>query len=202
MVTRSGVAALCLLLTQRGAGPGSYMRMKNHMVAHVDTAKDTMFQHATDNVTKQLNDMCDRICQELCVFILQGVYQQIARDYQAALVGSDKQTFSTLTRAERMLRGEMLLLLQQVGMAFADCVPPAPIQLAEPSSVEPQKEQDVDTQSRVEANHEPDADAHIKPEPKASSQPDIDAQIKAEAEAHSQFALSTIPEAVIKAESD
>jgi hypothetical protein len=178
------------------------MRMKNHMAAHVDTAKDTMFKHATDNVTQQLNAMCDRICQELCAFILQGVYQQISHDYQAVLVGSDKQTFSSLTRAERMLRGEMLLALQQVDTAFVECLPSAPAQSARTSVVDPQTEQEVEAPPGVEANAEPGADARIKPEDEPSSEPDIEAQIKGEAEAYSQSAIATDTERVIKAESD
>jgi hypothetical protein len=178
--------------------------MKNHMAAHVDTAKDTMFKHATDNVTQQLNAMCDRICQDLCAFLLKGIYQQISRDYQAVLIGSDKQAFSSLTRAERMLRGEMLLALQQVDMAFADCIPAVPTQSARTPSVEPQTEQVVAVQSGVKADIKREADVHIKSEhePPSSSEPDVEAQIKAEAEAYSQSATATKAEPVIKTESE
>lgn len=105
------------------AGPGSYMRMQNHMASYVDNARDTMFKHATDNVADQLKAMCDQIRQELNTLILQGAYQQTSGDYQAVLVGSNKQNFSTLSRAERILRVEMLLALEEADTAFDDCIP-------------------------------------------------------------------------------
>jgi hypothetical protein len=105
------------------AGPGSYMRMKNHMAGYVDNARDTMFKHATDHVADQLKVMCDCIRHELDMLVLQGAYQQTSGDYHAVLVGSNKHNFSTLSRAERILRVEMLLALEEADTAFDDCIP-------------------------------------------------------------------------------
>lgn len=100
------------------AGPGTYMRMKGHMATHVDSAKDTMFQHATDNLRGLLSAMVAQIRNELVNMILLVVHKEISRDYQAVLVGGDTQNFSTLSRDERMLRGEVLIFLGEAENTF------------------------------------------------------------------------------------
>jgi hypothetical protein len=39
-------------------GPGSFMRMKDHMVGHVDRARHNMFNEATNSVEKHIGRMC------------------------------------------------------------------------------------------------------------------------------------------------
>jgi hypothetical protein len=181
------------------------MRMKEHMSTYVETAKNTMFKHATDTVTKQLRAMCDQIRQELCSFLLDGVHQQIARDYQGILVGSDKKDFSSLTRAERMLRSDLMFVLEATDLIFADCLPPEPI---DPTSL---KEQEVEAQIRLEveeleARYQAEAGTCLERMNRCDLEADIEgaveAQIKQGHEAHSQPADGTQSKPVLKVDSE
>jgi len=109
------------------------MRMKNHMHAHVDINRHTMFNHAADTVRDQLKAMCDQICQELWDQVLQNIFKNLSRDYLSVLGTDSTKAVSAITRAERMLRGELsLMLAQDADVVFKDCLPgadtPAPDQ--------------------------------------------------------------------------
>lgn len=100
--------------------------MKTHMHNHVDKTRHTMFNHATDTVRAQLEAMCDKICQELWNQVLQNIFKHLSRDYLSVLGTADAKTVSTVTRAERMLRGELsLMLAQDADLVFKDCLPGA-----------------------------------------------------------------------------
>ncbi|OIW28489.1 hypothetical protein CONLIGDRAFT_578624 [Coniochaeta ligniaria NRRL 30616] len=125
-------------------GAGQYMRMKTHMHNHVDKTRHTMFNHAADTVRAQLEAMCDKICQELWNQVLQNIFKHLSRDYLSVLGTADAKAVSTVTRAERMLRGELsLMLAQDADLVFKDCLTgaqaPAVQQptLEQPASEEP-----------------------------------------------------------------
>ncbi|KAF6824031.1 tat pathway signal sequence [Colletotrichum musicola] len=100
------------------SGQGSYARMKRHMVEHVENSRHNMFRHSTDSVKEQLQALCKRVEDEMASQV-QGIYNLLARDYLAVLVGVDaKMQPAGLPRAERILRGEMLPLLQDARRWF------------------------------------------------------------------------------------
>ncbi|KXH33006.1 hypothetical protein CSIM01_05141 [Colletotrichum simmondsii] len=101
------------------SGPGSYARMKNHMVSHVETSSATMFRHSTDSVKEQLEALCRRLQDELTTQV-QDIYSLLARDYLHVLIGVDKDPKPAgLPRAERLLRAEMYHKLEQTAKRFA-----------------------------------------------------------------------------------
>lgn len=100
-------------------GPGSYMRMKNLMLDHVNSRRSVMFRNATNHVQRQLNDLCDRVGQDLKAEIDQ-MRARLARDYLAVLVGVDVASMGLgPSRVELMLRAEMMPVLAKVDHFFA-----------------------------------------------------------------------------------
>ncbi|KAK3324641.1 hypothetical protein B0T19DRAFT_429037 [Cercophora scortea] len=99
-------------------GPGSFKRMKDAMARHVETNRATMFREATGVVQGQLEQMCTQI-EEAMTIELQDLYARVARDYLAVLVGSDASAMQGLSRAERMLRQEMLPILDRADLYFS-----------------------------------------------------------------------------------
>lgn len=61
-------------------GPGSYARMKTHMVSHVETARRTMFRAAVDVVKAQLTSMCRQVDDNL-MGVTEELYEKVERDY-------------------------------------------------------------------------------------------------------------------------
>lgn len=95
------------------------MRMKNIMINHVTTHRNTMFRNATDVVKRQLEDLCDRIGSEMEAHVHE-LHARLARDYLAVLVGVDVASMQRgVPRAELMLRAEMAPLLGDVDGEFA-----------------------------------------------------------------------------------
>ncbi|KAL2196856.1 hypothetical protein P885DRAFT_69332 [Corynascus similis CBS 632.67] len=100
-------------------GPGSYMRMKNLMLDHVNSRRSVMFRNATNHVQRQLNDLCDRVGQDLKAEIDQ-MRARLARDYLAVLVGVDVASMGLgPSRVELMLRAEMMPVLAKADHFFA-----------------------------------------------------------------------------------
>ncbi|KAK1957604.1 hypothetical protein LY78DRAFT_741803 [Colletotrichum sublineola] len=101
------------------SGTGSYARMKSHMVNHVESSRHTTFRHATDSVREQLRALCRRVEDEMTQQV-QEIYNLLARDYLAVLVGVDNNTkHSSLPRPECLLRVEMRSILETTGQWFA-----------------------------------------------------------------------------------
>ncbi|KAK2040434.1 hypothetical protein LZ31DRAFT_634095 [Colletotrichum somersetense] len=101
------------------SGPGSYARMKSHMVNHVENSRHTMFRHSTDSVKEQLQELCSRVEHEIAQQV-QDIYNLLARDYLAVIVGVDNNAKHTsLPRSERLLRAEMRPILETTGQWFA-----------------------------------------------------------------------------------
>ncbi|KAH6855788.1 hypothetical protein B0I37DRAFT_365794 [Chaetomium sp. MPI-CAGE-AT-0009] len=104
-------------------GPGSYMRMKNLMLAHVTDHRGSMFRVATNAVQEQLEEMCHKIGEELGASI-QELQARLARDYLSVLVGVDASSVGLgPSRVELMLRGEMEPLLRKADRFFAELFP-------------------------------------------------------------------------------
>ncbi|GKT85786.1 tat pathway signal sequence [Colletotrichum tofieldiae] len=101
------------------SGPGSYARMKSHMVNHVESSRHTMFRHSTNSVKEQLQALCKRVEDEMAQQV-QDIYNLLARDYLAVIVGTDNNVkHAGLPRAERLLRAEMCPILEKAGQLFA-----------------------------------------------------------------------------------
>ncbi|KAB5577792.1 Dynamin family-domain-containing protein [Coniochaeta sp. 2T2.1] len=105
------------------SGPGSYLRMKNHMCTHVEQARNTMFHRATDTVRNELKAICDAVGQELGKQILDAIFNNLSRDYMSVLGPDNDKAVSAITRAERMLRGELSSMLSQpADEVLKDCM--------------------------------------------------------------------------------
>jgi hypothetical protein len=62
------------------------MRMKDHMIAHVDSQRVTMFKEATQKVKGHLKHMCIQV-EELMVKKAGEVCETLRRDYTQAITG-------------------------------------------------------------------------------------------------------------------
>ncbi|KAK0643251.1 hypothetical protein B0T16DRAFT_391805 [Cercophora newfieldiana] len=98
-------------------GAGSFARMKGHMTAHVETQSRIMFRNATNVVQKQLEDLSRRISDQLMLQV-QELHARLAHDYLAALFGVTNVSDNGVPRAEKMLRSEILPLLEDVDSKF------------------------------------------------------------------------------------
>ncbi|WYZ44801.1 hypothetical protein EsH8_VIII_000117 [Colletotrichum jinshuiense] len=154
-------------------GTGSYARMKNHMVDHVENTRHTMFRHSTDSVKEQLKELCKRVGEEMAVQV-QDIYNLLARDYLAVLVGVDNTNkLSSLPRSERLLRAEMYPILQKTTEWFAKPSSQDRQTMEKPvvenDSFADNAETDVDNllaaQLGVDLNEESDGHTGIKTEP-------------------------------------
>ncbi|KAK3398289.1 hypothetical protein B0T20DRAFT_453071 [Sordaria brevicollis] len=117
-------------------GPGSYKRMKDLMVGHVQANRMTMFQAATGEVQNQLDVMCREIRKRL-QNETEDLQDILGRDYLAALIGAEVAGRKGLPRAERALRAEMVPLLQTTDPKFGPVVRGEP---EEPEKVEEPEE--------------------------------------------------------------
>lgn len=102
-------------------GPGSYARMKTHMVNHVETQRHGMFVRSTESVKMELQALCERVEQEMRAQIL-DIYNLLARDYLAVLVGVESSNVQApgLHSPESLLRAEMLPILHNAARWFID----------------------------------------------------------------------------------
>ncbi|GAB1316634.1 Dynamin N-terminal domain-containing protein [Madurella fahalii] len=100
-------------------GTGSFKRMKDIMISHVTTHRQSMFRNATSVVQTQLEDMCRRIKLQMEEFI-QDIHARLTCDYLSVLVGADVS--GGVSRVERMLRAEIVPLLAKADLPFAELV--------------------------------------------------------------------------------
>ncbi|TQN64072.1 Nuclear GTPase SLIP-GC [Colletotrichum shisoi] len=99
-------------------GTGSYVRMKSHMVNHVENSRHSMFRHSTDSVKEQLQTLSSRI-EDVMAAQVQDIYNLLARDYLAVIAGIDSVVKPHgVPRAERLLRAEMYVLLEKTDKWF------------------------------------------------------------------------------------
>lgn len=94
--------------------------MKTQMVNHVETHRDGMFVRSTNSVKSELQALCERVEQEMRAQVL-DIYNLLARDYLAVLVGVDSNVqVSGLPGPESLLRAEMLPILRDAARWFVD----------------------------------------------------------------------------------
>ncbi|KAI1806680.1 Dynamin family-domain-containing protein [Daldinia bambusicola] len=98
-------------------GPGSYNRMKAAMASHVETARYTMFDEATDTVKAQLEAMC-RTVQKKLSDEMEDMFSSIFRDYMKVLVGTTVDRHAKLPPQEVAMRANVNDLLQHCDLMF------------------------------------------------------------------------------------
>lgn len=146
------------------------------MTSHVEAKGPVMFRNATNVVQKQLEDLSRRISDQLLIQ-MQELHARLKHDYLAALFGVAGAN-DGLPRAERMLRSEMIPLLDEVDSKFEEFVPKRNEEAADEqiegadmdidNAASPGCEPEVDRENRSvtpAANFDPEATPEIKREP-------------------------------------
>lgn len=137
-MTRQQVLTWQQLAKHHDTGIGSFFRMKDKMISHVTTHRQSMFRNATGFVQQQLEEMCRHIKLQMEEFI-QDIHARLSRDYLSVLVGTD--VGAGVPRVEQMLRAEMMSLLAKAELPFAEL-------LSEPTG--PEGHVETNPQSRRE----------------------------------------------------
>ncbi|KAI0396243.1 hypothetical protein F5Y17DRAFT_420083 [Xylariaceae sp. FL0594] len=123
-------------------GQGSYARMKAHMAAHVQIARQSMFHDARDVVREQLENMCGYIKMEIASRI-EPILVTMHRDYMRTLVGIEAGASGQAV--PRSLEG--LDVLQRVQKALDEgdrLFAPLVDRLLSPVSEEPETQLGID----------------------------------------------------------
>ncbi|KAL8709619.1 MAG: hypothetical protein Q9220_005711 [cf. Caloplaca sp. 1 TL-2023] len=98
-------------------GPGSFARMKAAMDAHLSERRFSMFQECVDNVQHQLFAMIKSHEQQLGDRV-DETFLAIRRDYLSVLGPSGVPQGELLPKSQRILRAQVLKLLDTVENAF------------------------------------------------------------------------------------
>jgi hypothetical protein len=161
------------------------MRMKNLMINHVTNRRGSMFRNATNAVQRQLENLCERMRQEMEAH-MQEVHARLARDYLSVLVGVDAAAMAAgVPRVELLLRSEMAPRLAKADGAFAEAFGDADQKLvnyrstAEGSAVEGSSVEGTDNYSTADEGEEPKDEDFIKSDPDLMAQDSI--MVKTEA---------------------
>ncbi|KAI8943413.1 hypothetical protein NX059_001425 [Plenodomus lindquistii] len=102
------------------SGPGSYKRMKEHMMNHIEQQRHQMFHNATKTVEKHLDQMCKAL-QESMEAKADEIFVQMNRDYMQALAGREiKAPMLLKGREEREIRKEIKELILGLDEQFED----------------------------------------------------------------------------------
>ena len=175
-------------------GSGSYMRMKNLMINHVTNRRGSMFRNATNAVQRQLENLCERMRQEMEAH-MQDVHARLARDYLSVLVGVDAASMAAgVPRVELLLRSEMAPRLAKADGAFAEAFGDAdqkPVNdrsTAEGSAVEGSSVDGTDNYSTADEGEEPKDEDFIKSDPDLMARDSI--MVKTEADRCPSWAVS------------
>lgn len=102
-------------------GMGSYKRMKEHMLNHVDRARHEMFTNATATVERHLGDMCKKLRDSMEVKA-DEIFVQMRRDYMQVLGGVQLNDGAVLSKEERDFRSGVLTLLRGVNAQFESII--------------------------------------------------------------------------------
>ncbi|KAF2688782.1 hypothetical protein K458DRAFT_414486 [Lentithecium fluviatile CBS 122367] len=97
-------------------GPGSYMRMKAHMVGHVDRQRHTMFTFAAKTVEHQLTNMCKGL-EEKMANKSDEIFAVMHADYMRVLGGVNVSQ-NVMSREEKGMRTEIKVILDEVDSQF------------------------------------------------------------------------------------
>ncbi|CAO2648594.1 Nn.00g078610.m01.CDS01 [Neocucurbitaria sp. VM-36] len=99
-------------------GQGSYKRMKEHMMNHVERERHRMFHEATRTVGKHLDQMCKAL-QNSMETRADEIFVQMNRDYMQVLGGMHHSQPAMLqTKEERMMRSNIKDILRGVDAQF------------------------------------------------------------------------------------
>ncbi|KAI0502901.1 hypothetical protein F5B22DRAFT_631257 [Xylaria bambusicola] len=100
-------------------GTGSYARMKAAMLNHVDTARHTMFDNATDEVKHELGITCRSVMEDICATI-DTIFTTITSEYKRTLVGDTSSGMpKILTPDELEMRSRVHKVLLGSNTTFA-----------------------------------------------------------------------------------
>ncbi|KAI1132388.1 hypothetical protein F5Y10DRAFT_231071 [Nemania abortiva] len=99
-------------------GQGSYARMKDAMINHVDTTRHSMFRQATEVVKGQLETMCRSVMHDIAESI-QAVFDTIYMDYMRTLVGAEVDRSRKIPIEERDMRNRVNKILLSCDKMFA-----------------------------------------------------------------------------------
>lgn len=151
--------------------------MKTRMVNHVEDQRHGMFVRSTESVKSEIQALCERVEQDMRAQVL-DIYNLLARDYLAVLVGVDSNVrVSGLPGPESLLRAEMLPILRDAARWFVDAAgsdeddPFKEEALVEGPSPGPGDDDDFDNLAAAQLREESDARARsqdgvgIKSEP-------------------------------------
>lgn len=107
--------AYTICTNERGAG--SYARMKDAMINHVDTIRHSMFREAINAVKGQLAVMCRTVEEDIDSFI-QAVFDTIYTEYMRTLVGAQIDRSKKLSRKELEMRHRVNRILLRADKLF------------------------------------------------------------------------------------
>lgn len=99
------------------AGPGSYFRMKAAMNAHVDQERRVMFQESADEVQNRLEALV-RSVEETMSQRTDEVFLAMRGDYRSVLGGSENVDGEVLPKAQRIMRKEVMSIIEGVEKMF------------------------------------------------------------------------------------
>lgn len=104
-------------LTIISLGVGSFKRMKDHMLNHVDRARHTMFKDAVETVQNHLNQMCKDL-QKVMEDKAGEIFVAMRQDYLNVLGGVKVDQTQVMSREERAVRAEIKPILMSVNGSF------------------------------------------------------------------------------------
>ncbi|KAI0103234.1 hypothetical protein GGR51DRAFT_525139 [Nemania sp. FL0031] len=99
-------------------GQGSYARMKEAMINHVDYTRHSMFLQAAEVVRGQLDTMCRAVMHDITES-MQAVFDTIYTDYMRTLVGTEVDRSKKISRQELDMRKRVNKLLLRSDKMFA-----------------------------------------------------------------------------------
>ncbi|KAI1302789.1 hypothetical protein F5Y03DRAFT_396306 [Xylaria venustula] len=99
-------------------GPGSYARMKESMADHVETARHSMFNDATEVVKEALQEMCRSVMEDVSQSI-DAVFNTVCAEYMRTLVGTELGRTGESTPEELEIRSRIYKILLTSDKMFA-----------------------------------------------------------------------------------
>ena len=91
--------------------------MKEHMTTHIDRTRSTMFRDSTTKVKQALEALMESVEEEMLAKA-DEVFLSIKRDYSSALIGSQSATGKALPREQRVVRKEVLEIVNGSEKSF------------------------------------------------------------------------------------
>ena len=102
-------------------GSGSFKRMKEHMNAHVELERHTMFELSTEEIKYRLTALV-RSVEEAMINKADEVFIQMSRDYRAVLVGGDVLQGECMPKWQRTMRQEVMEVINGCEKVFKQIV--------------------------------------------------------------------------------